>query len=148
MTINLSAAELTHVVTAVPGVRGIEPGIGSTLKAIGSRMSGDPWDHHRVGRAGGHYRDWNRRLSYGQRNCARCSRGGSALTVASKSRGRRFGVRLQAPASGEGASTVPSLNAAYRRAVSVSGSTHTTKGIVRSHIDAVGGHQSMPQRDA
>ena len=41
MTINLSAAELTHVVTAVPGVRGIEPGIGSTLKAIGSRMSGD-----------------------------------------------------------------------------------------------------------
>jgi len=25
MTINLSAAELTHVVTAVPGVRGIEP---------------------------------------------------------------------------------------------------------------------------
>ena len=41
MTINLSAAELTHVVTAVPGVRGIEPGIGSTLKAIGSHMSGD-----------------------------------------------------------------------------------------------------------
>ena len=41
MTIKLSAAELTHVVTAVPGVRGIEPGIGSTLKAIGSRMSGD-----------------------------------------------------------------------------------------------------------
>ena len=33
---------MTHVVTAVPGVRGIEPGIGSTLKAIGSRMSGDP----------------------------------------------------------------------------------------------------------
>ena len=42
MTIKLSAAELTHVVTAVPGVRGIEPGIGSTLKAIGSRMRGDP----------------------------------------------------------------------------------------------------------
>ena len=42
MTIKLSAAELTHVVTAVPGVRGIEPGIGSTLKAIGSHMSGDP----------------------------------------------------------------------------------------------------------
>ena len=42
MTINLSAAELTHVVTAVPGVRGIEPGVGSTLKAIGNRMSGDP----------------------------------------------------------------------------------------------------------
>ena len=42
MTTNLSAAKLTHVVTAVPGVRGIEPGIGSTLKAIGSHMSGDP----------------------------------------------------------------------------------------------------------
>ena len=42
MTTNLSAAKLTHVVTAVPGVRGIEPGVGSTLKAIGSRMSGDP----------------------------------------------------------------------------------------------------------
>ena len=41
MTTNLSAAKLTHVVTGVPGVRGIEPGIGSTLKAIGSRMSGD-----------------------------------------------------------------------------------------------------------
>ena len=41
MTIKLSAAKLTHVVTGVPGVRGIEPGIGSTLKAIGSRMSGD-----------------------------------------------------------------------------------------------------------
>ena len=42
MTIKLSAAKLTHVVTGVPGVRGIEPGIGSTLKAIGSHMSGDP----------------------------------------------------------------------------------------------------------
>ena len=42
MTTNLSAAKLTHVVTAVPGVRGIEPGVGSTLKAIGSHMSGDP----------------------------------------------------------------------------------------------------------
>ena len=41
MTIKLSAAKLTHVVTGVPGVRGIEPGIGSTLKAIGSHMSGD-----------------------------------------------------------------------------------------------------------
>ena len=41
MTTNLSAAKLTHVVTAVPGVRGIEPGVGSTLKAIGSHMSGD-----------------------------------------------------------------------------------------------------------
>ena len=38
MTTNLSAAELAHLVTAVPGVRGIEPGIGSTLKAISSRM--------------------------------------------------------------------------------------------------------------
>lgn len=41
MTTNLSAAKLTHVVTAVPGVRGIEPGVGSTLKAISSHMSGD-----------------------------------------------------------------------------------------------------------
>ena len=38
MTTSLSAAELTHLVTAVPGVRGIEPGIGSTLRALGSRM--------------------------------------------------------------------------------------------------------------
>ena len=38
MTTSLSAAELTHLVTAVPGVRAIEPGIGSTLRAIGSRM--------------------------------------------------------------------------------------------------------------
>ena len=38
MTTNLSAAELAHLVTAVPGVRAIEPGIGSTLRALGSRM--------------------------------------------------------------------------------------------------------------
>ena len=38
MTTNLSAAELAHLVTAVPGVRGIEPGIRSTLKAISSRI--------------------------------------------------------------------------------------------------------------
>ena len=38
MTTNFSAAELAHLVTAVPGVRGIEPGIRSTLKAIGSRI--------------------------------------------------------------------------------------------------------------
>ena len=38
MTTSLSAAELTHLVTAVPGVRAIEPGIGSTLRALGSRM--------------------------------------------------------------------------------------------------------------
>ena len=38
MTTSLSAAELAHLVTAVPGVRGIEPGIGSTLRALGSRM--------------------------------------------------------------------------------------------------------------
>lgn len=38
MTTSLSVAELAHLVTAVPGVRGIEPGIGSTLRAIGSRM--------------------------------------------------------------------------------------------------------------
>ena len=38
MTTSFSAAELAHLVTAVPGVRAIEPGIGSTLRAIGSRM--------------------------------------------------------------------------------------------------------------
>ena len=38
MTTSLSAAELANLVTAVPGVRGIEPGIGSTLRALGSRM--------------------------------------------------------------------------------------------------------------
>ena len=38
MTTNLSAAELAHLLTAVPGVRGIEPGIGSTLRAIGNRI--------------------------------------------------------------------------------------------------------------
>ena len=38
MTTNLSAAELASLVTAVPGVRGIEPGIGSTLRAIGSHI--------------------------------------------------------------------------------------------------------------
>ena len=36
MTTSLSAAELAHLVTAVPGVRGIEPGIGSTLRTIGN----------------------------------------------------------------------------------------------------------------
>ena len=38
MTTSLSAAELAHLVTAVPGVRAIEPGIGSTLRALSSRM--------------------------------------------------------------------------------------------------------------
>ena len=38
MTTSLSAAELANLVTAVPGVRGIEPGIGSTLRAIGNHM--------------------------------------------------------------------------------------------------------------
>ena len=38
MTTSLSAAELANLVTAVPGVRAIEPGIGSTLRALGSRM--------------------------------------------------------------------------------------------------------------
>ena len=38
MTTSLSAAELANLVTAVPGVRGIEPGIGSTLRAIGSHI--------------------------------------------------------------------------------------------------------------
>ena len=38
MTTSLTVAELAHLVTAVPGVRAIEPGIGSTLRALGSRM--------------------------------------------------------------------------------------------------------------
>ena len=38
MTTSLSVAELAHLVTAVPGVRAIEPGIGSTLRALGSHM--------------------------------------------------------------------------------------------------------------
>ena len=38
MTTSLSVAELAHLVTAVPGVRAIEPGIGSTLRAIGSHI--------------------------------------------------------------------------------------------------------------
>ena len=38
MTTSLSAAELAHLITAVPGVRAIEPGIGSTLRALGSHM--------------------------------------------------------------------------------------------------------------
>ena len=38
MTTSFSAADLAHLVTAVAGVRAIEPGIGSTLRAIGSRM--------------------------------------------------------------------------------------------------------------
>ena len=102
MTINLSAAELTHVVTAVPGVRGIEPGIGSTLKAIGSRMSGDP-AAARFGviiESGGQKViieigiDGSRAVKEIVRDV---QRGGSALTVASKSRGRRFGVRSPSP---------------------------------------------------
>ena len=131
MTIKPSAAELTHVVTAVPGVRGIEPGIGSTLKAIGSRMSGDP----AAARFGIIIESGAQKviIEVGiddsrtvKENCPRCSRSGSALTVASTREGGAR-VRLQIPASGEGASTVPSLNAAHRRTVSVSGSTHTAK---------------------
>ena len=38
MTTSFSVAELAHLVTAVPGVRAIEPGIGSTLRALGSHM--------------------------------------------------------------------------------------------------------------
>ena len=38
MTTSLSAAELASLVTAVPGVRGIEPGIGSALRVIGSHI--------------------------------------------------------------------------------------------------------------
>ena len=39
MKTNFSDAKLLRLVTAVPGVRGIEPGLGSTLKVIGSRMT-------------------------------------------------------------------------------------------------------------
>ena len=38
MTTSLSAAELASLVTAVPGVRVIETGIGITLRAIGSHI--------------------------------------------------------------------------------------------------------------
>ena len=40
MTTSISAAELATAVTSVPGVRGVEPGIGSTLKTVGSRIQG------------------------------------------------------------------------------------------------------------
>lgn len=41
MTTSISAAELATAVTSVPGVRGVEPGIGSTLKTVGSRIQGN-----------------------------------------------------------------------------------------------------------
>ncbi|OYN96934.1 hypothetical protein [Enemella evansiae] len=37
-TTTTTAAELTSVVTAIPGVRGIEPGITSTLRALDARI--------------------------------------------------------------------------------------------------------------
>ena len=44
MTTSISAAELATAVTSVPGVRGVEPGIGSTLKTVGSRIQGNGAD--------------------------------------------------------------------------------------------------------
>ena len=44
MTTSISAAELATAVTSVPGVRGVEPGIGSTLKTMGSRIQGNGAD--------------------------------------------------------------------------------------------------------
>lgn len=38
MMTSFSVAELTRLITAVPGVRGFEPGLGSTLKVLGSHM--------------------------------------------------------------------------------------------------------------
>ena len=44
MTTSISAAELATAVTSVPGVCGVEPGIGSTLKTVGSRIQGNGAD--------------------------------------------------------------------------------------------------------
>ena len=44
MTTSISAAELATAVTSVPGVRGVEPGIGSTLKTVGSHIQGNDAD--------------------------------------------------------------------------------------------------------
>lgn len=38
MTIEPTAAELIDLVVAVPGVRGIEPGIGTSLRALDARV--------------------------------------------------------------------------------------------------------------
>ena len=44
MTTSISAAELATAVTSVPGVRGVEPGISSTLKTVGSHIQGNDAD--------------------------------------------------------------------------------------------------------
>ena len=49
MTTSRSAAELVHLVTAVPGVRGIEPGLASTLKVIGNRIQQQESQQDRFG---------------------------------------------------------------------------------------------------
>lgn len=49
MTTSPSAAELVHLVTAIPGVRGIEPGLASTLKVIGKRMQQQESQQDRFG---------------------------------------------------------------------------------------------------
>ena len=49
MTTSRSAAELVHLVTSIPGVRGIEPGLASTLKVIGKRMQQQKSQQERFG---------------------------------------------------------------------------------------------------
>lgn len=49
MTTSRSAAELVHLVTSIPGVRGIEPGLASTLKVIGKRMQQQESQRDRFG---------------------------------------------------------------------------------------------------
>ena len=49
MTTSRSAAELVHLVTASPGVRGIEPGLTSTLQVIGKRMQQQESQQDRFG---------------------------------------------------------------------------------------------------
>ena len=49
MTTSRSAAELVHLVTAIPGVRGIQPGLTSTLKVIGKHMQQQESQHDRFG---------------------------------------------------------------------------------------------------
>lgn len=49
MTTSRSAAELVHLVTSIPGVRGIEPGLTSTLNVIGKRMQQQESQQERFG---------------------------------------------------------------------------------------------------